>query len=50
MWSVNISKDAAWLKNFEELKQFKFCDGHCIFPYKFYKNSSLGLCQIQDQN
>merc|ERR1712157_310515 len=39
-WSVD---DVAWLKKFEELKQFRCNEGHCNVPQKFDENPSLGV-------
>lgn len=36
------SRDAAWYKKYEELKQFRSSEGHCNVPQCYSENKSLG--------
>lgn len=42
-WALQRRYDSAsWMKQFEELKQYKLQNGHCAVPQKYKCNTSLG--------
>mmetsp|Transcript_34724 Transcript_34724/g.42461 ORF Transcript_34724/g.42461 Transcript_34724/m.42461 type:complete len:333 (-) Transcript_34724:94-1092(-) len=42
-WNVYGEESETWMTKYEELKQFKEKEGHCVVPATFDKNPALGV-------
>ena len=49
-WILNSQNDVAWLKKYDEIKLFKFCEGDCYTPWKFNEYPSLGTWVKEKNN
>ena len=45
-WNVYGEDSDIWMINYQELKRFKDEEGHCLVPFKFERNPTIGVWVI----